>query len=92
MKEESEYLKLLDMLEIYSKILHPNFLGVVQKQLMAAYEENKRQAYQAAKISDKAILLDQKLNQLEEDMKRESGASSFYIRCLYKEFLKMYLK
>ena len=89
-KSESEYAKLENMLEIYSKILHPDFLGVFKRQLYAVYEENKKQAYEEAKISDNAILLDKKLIELQDKIKREPSVSSFYIKCIYKEILKIY--
>lgn len=89
---ETEYMKLHRMLEIYSKILHPDFLEVFRKQLWAAYEENKRDAVKAAKISDEAIVLDKKLLELKDKIEREPSVTSFYIKCIYKDLLKTYLK
>lgn len=89
----SEYQKLQDMLEVYEKILHPDFFFVFKKQLNAVYEENKKEAYKAAKISDEALKIEGMLKNMCESIEQHKSAGHstkmFFIKCFYKELLEI---
>lgn len=90
MIEETEYSKLEDMLQLYEKVLHPDFFNALKKQMHAAYEENIKNAFMDAKISDDALWIEKELI----DMKRNLGniqSNSFFIKCFYKKLLKHFL-
>lgn len=95
MPKETEFSKLYSMLEIYEKILHPDFFNAFKKQLNAAYEENKKNALIEAKISDDALWIENEVNYLHQNFKKEiehPELSTFYLRCFYKKLLKRFLK
>ena len=89
---ETEYGKLMHMLDMYEKILHPDFFYGLKKQLWAAHEENKKEAYAAAKISDDALEIEREFIRLKEKISKEPLGRTFYIKCLYKSFLKKFIK
>jgi hypothetical protein len=88
----SEYEKLQYMLDVYEKILHPDFFSKFKTQLHKCYEENKREAYAEAKISDQALVLEKKLKDLRVSigvMRDHPTVVSFYKKTFYKDLLKM---
>ncbi len=92
MPKQSEYEKLQAMLEVYEKILHPEFFMVFKKQLNAVYEENKRDAYKAAKISEEALQIEQMLNTMRASIsfhQNQPVTKSFLIKCFYKDLIKL---
>jgi hypothetical protein len=88
----TEYQKLIELLAIYERILHPDIFLQLKKQLQAANDENKREAFIRAKISDEAIEIEKKLNYLRKQMvehERFPDVKRFHIKCFYKEILDL---
>ena len=78
---ETEYGKLLNLLSAYEKILHPDIFKPIMNQVAATYEESKKNAYAAAKISDDALWVEAKISV-------DKKIDSFFMKCFYKELLK----
>lgn len=87
----NEYQKLQHLLGVYEKILHPEFFMVFKKQLNAVYEENKKDAYKAAKISDEALKIEEMLIRMRKSMEQHKGhgINSFLIKSFYKELIQL---
>ena len=89
----SETEKLEQLLDVYSKVLHPDFFNVFRKQINDTYEENKRRAYEDAKISDDALAIERLLLGLKrkgETYSDHPNIVSFHLKYGYKDFLKLY--
>jgi hypothetical protein len=91
-RPETEHGKLMDMLQMYEKILHPDVFQPLLRQLTASYEEAKVQAYRDAKISDEALQVEKVINNMKANMERIQDLSTFHIKCGYKQILKIFLK
>lgn len=92
--QRSEYIKLIDMFHIYEKILHPDIFFPILRQMNAAWEEVKVEAYREAKISDEALQIEKMMADLRNKFERfpDTEAKTFHIKCFYKELLKTFLK
>ncbi len=89
----SEYQKLLEMIGMYEKILHPDFFNPIMKQIYATYEECKVEAYKNASISDEALWLEKQIDHYKKSNDISMGnkqSRAFYLKCLYKEIIKKF--
>lgn len=93
-ESNSEYTKLIGLLNCYEKILHPDLFNPIIKQVHATYEESKREAYVAAKISDEALWIENKLIELKNtSLKISKGnkiVDSFLLKNFYKKLLEKF--
>jgi hypothetical protein len=90
---KSEYAKLIDLLSMYEKILHPDIFNQLIKQMHAAYEENKTESYRNANISDDALWIEKELDEMKTTMLKDVDSNHiklFRIRCFYKSLLKKF--
>ncbi len=88
---ETEYAKFQRMIAQYEKILHPDIFRPLMTQLHLCYEESKKEAYETAQISDEALYIERRMLELKKSQGFNSAESTFFIKCLYKEFLRMFL-
>lgn len=90
---ETEYGKLLNLLSAYEKILHPDIFKPIMNQVAATYEESKKNAYAAAKISDDALWVEAKIIEMKarhSTMSVDKKIDSFFMKCFYKELLQKF--
>ena len=83
----SEYGKLLHMISLFKKVLHPDVFNPIQEQLYKCYEEAKVEALENAKkelnISDLAIEIEKKLIEAKNDIakyKEHPTIANFHAR------------
>lgn len=88
---ETEYGKLLKLLGMYERILHPDIFQPLLKQFNAACEEAKQQSYRDARISEEALQVERIIISLRKDIVDKAPAASFLCKCAYKEILKIFL-
>lgn len=93
-EEETEYEKMEKWFTQLEYILNPNFLVAFKKQLYACYEENKKDAYKAANISDEALKIEGILNNVRKSISQHNNksAENFLYKCFYKDLIKLIKK
>ena len=96
-KQESEYSKLVSFLKSYEKILHPDVFNPMLSQLHKAFEENKREAYENAKISQEALQIEQIMIEAKRNIERVLSANnddkhilSLFYKGAYKKIVKIF--
>lgn len=94
-KKPSEHEKLFELLETFQLILHPDVFKKLSAQINAAYEENKREAFANACISDDALWIEKKLTDLRQTMKRPGNddprMQSFFLKNFYKQLIQKFI-
>lgn len=93
-QELSEYGKLDQMLQVYERVLHPDFFNALKQQLFKAFEENKKDAYANAKISDEALAIEKEINEFKTRLyqfENHPELKSFHLKVLFKKLIKMFL-
>lgn len=90
MQKDTEYKKMEKWFSELEMILHPNFLSAFKIQLNKCYEENKKQAYEDAKISEEALWIDEKLKDVRKSILQHNNkqAEAFLYKCFYKDLLE----
>lgn len=83
---ENAYGKFMLTLEMYEKILHPDFFRPLKYGLTAIYEEAKEEAFKNAKISDEA----REIEKILLELKDRPMISTFYYKSTYKKLLKLF--
>ena len=93
-KQESEYSKLVSFLKSYEKILHPDVFNPMLSQLHKAFEENKKEAYENAKISQEALQIEQIMIKAKKDIdtiaQGEPITTNIFKKRAIKEILKLF--
>ena len=94
----SEYGKLLHMISLFKKVLHPDIFDPIHQQLNKCYEESKAQALEYAKnecnVSDLAIEIEKKLVEARKNIqsyKEHPTIANFHARIFYHYLLKKLL-
>lgn len=84
----TEHQKLMEMLSMYQKILHPDVFDPIIRQLHKAHTESKQTAFQEAKISPFAQWLDKEISIM--NMLIRHTDKNFSIQCLVKKAINKY--
>lgn len=78
---------------MYERILHPDIFQPIMKKLSAVYDELKIEAFREAKISDRALIIEAKLKEMEDSATHVARGNKDVIRfqrkMFYKDLLKM---
>jgi hypothetical protein len=93
MQDSTEYSKLVKYLNQYEKILHPDIFHPLLNQLNKAFDENKKEAFAKAKISDDALWLEEEIIKTKERINQHKEfpvLKSFHLKCFYKELINRF--
>lgn len=82
--------ELFDLLNAYELILHPDLFKGLQTRLQAAYEENRKDAFEHAKISPEAQQIERLLLEWKERIERKTCPEAFALKMLYKDLLNTF--
>lgn len=87
---ESQYVKLMNLVDVLEKVIHPDLMTNFRIQVNKAIEEVRSDAVKSAGISDRAIRIDEEIEKMLHHRKY-TGITSFTLKCFYKRILEEFI-
>ncbi len=87
---ESEYVKLMSLIDVLEKVFHPDLLFDLRAQINRAIQESKEDGIRLSGVSERALRIDREIEQM-ISYKRMNALTPFSVKCFGKRLLEEFV-